>query len=113
MAEQDLKSSSLVIDTLCERVLLVSCLGGVFLGMGGVVAQSLFWLGCGLMAAGFSIMTLATQLQARVYRKAFALEEEALQWRSKWWNLRGDCIRHLRAGVKNHETLMAALKEDE
>lgn len=65
------------------------------------------------MTVGFGVMTLATLLQARVYRKAFALEDEALRWRSKWWNLRGDCIRHLRAGVKNHETLMAALKEDE
>jgi hypothetical protein len=113
MAGQDLKSSSLVIDTLCERVLLASCLGGVFLGMGGVIAQSLFWLGCGLMTVGFGVMTLATLLQARVYRKAFALEEEALQWRSKWWNLRGDCIRHLRAKIKNNEALMTALKEDE
>lgn len=101
------------IDTLCEQVLLASALGGVFLGMGGFISQSMFWFGCALMALGFGILCLVTLIQTRVRRKAFALEDEALQWRSKWWNLRGDCIRHLRAGVKNHETLMAALKEDE
>lgn len=101
------------IDTLCEQVLLVSALGGVFLGMGGFVAQSMFWLGCGLMTAGFGVMTLATLIQARVRREALALEEDALQWRSKWRVLRGVCVRFLRAQIKNNEALMAALKEDE
>ena len=102
-----------VIDTLCERVLLASCLGGVFLGMGGVVAQSLFWLGCGLMTVGFGVMTLATLLQARVYRKAFALEEEALRWRSTCRRLDMCCEQFLRAQNRNNRALAAQLKGDE
>ena len=107
------KSRFSVIDSLCERVLLVSAFGGVFLGMGGFIAQSMFWLGCGLTAIGFGFMTLATLIQARVRREAFALEDEALQWRGKWCLLRDACVRFLRAQIKNNEALMAALKEDE
>lgn len=71
------KSRFSVIDSLCEQVLLVSALGGVFLGMGGFIAQSLFWLGCTLMASGFGLLCLATLIQWRVRREALALEEEA------------------------------------
>jgi len=101
------------LDTLCGQVLLLSAFGGVFLGMGGFVAQSMFWLGCGLMVVGFGFMTWATLMQTRVRREALALETEALQWSGKWYLLRGACVRFLRAEIKNHEALMAALKEDE
>ena len=101
------------LDTLCGQVLLLSAFGGVFLGMGGFVAQSMFWLGCGLMVVGFGFMAWATLMQTRVRREALALETEALQWSGKWYLLRGACVRFLRAELKNHEALMAALKEDE
>ena len=101
------------IDTLCEQVMLASALGGVCIGMGGVILQSVFWLGCTLMASGFGLLCLATLIQGRVRREALALEEEALQWSGKWYLLRGACVRFLRAEIKNHEALMAALKEDE
>ena len=101
------------LDTLCGQVLSLSAFGGVFLGMGGFVAQSMFWLGCGLMVVGFGFMTWATLMQARVRREALALETEALQWSGKWYLSRGACVRFLRAEIKNHEALMAALKEDE
>jgi hypothetical protein len=60
-------------------VLLLSAFGGVFLGMGGFVAQSMFWLGCGLTVVGFGFMTWATLMQVRLRREALALEEEALR----------------------------------
>ncbi|MFC2278552.1 MAG: hypothetical protein ACFNUL_04880 [Cardiobacterium hominis] len=67
------------LDTLCGQVLLLSAFGGVFLGMGGFIAQSMFWLGCGLTAIGFGFMTWATLMQVRLRREALALEEEALR----------------------------------
>lgn len=70
-------SRSEKIDSLCEQVMLASALGGVFLGMGGFISQSMFWLGCVLMVLGFCILCLATLIQGRVRREALALEEEA------------------------------------
>lgn len=67
------------LDTLCGQVLLLSAFGGVFLGMGGFVAQSMFWLGCGLTVVGFGFMTWATLMQVCLRREALALEEEALR----------------------------------
>ena len=67
------------LDTLCGQVLLLSAFGGVFLGMGGFVAQSMLWLGCGLTVVGFGFMTWATLMQVRLRREALALEEEALR----------------------------------
>ena len=67
------------IDSLCEQVLLASALGGVLLGMGCFISQSVFWLGCTLMVLGFGLLCLATLIQAHVRREALALEEEALR----------------------------------
>ena len=107
------KSRFSVIDSLCEQVLLVSALGGVFLGMGGFIAQSLFWLGCGLMTVGFGVMTLATLLQNRLRREALALEKEALRWRSTCRRLDRCCEQFLRAQNRNNRALAAQLKGDE
>lgn len=72
-------SRSEKIDSLCEQVMLASALGGVCIGMGGVISQSVFWLGCTLMASGFGLFCLATLIQGRVRRESLALEEEAVR----------------------------------
>lgn len=72
-------SRSEKIDSLCEQVMLASALGGVCIGMGGVISQSVFWLGCTLIASGFGLLCLATLIQGRVRRESLALEEEAVR----------------------------------
>lgn len=72
-------SRSEKIDSLCEQVMLASAFGGVLLGMGCFISQSVFWPGCVMMASGFGLLCLATLIQARVRREALALEEEALR----------------------------------
>ena len=72
-------SRSEKIDSLCEQVMLASALGGVCIGMGGVISQSVVWLGCTLIASGFGLLCLATLIQGRVRRESLALEEEAVR----------------------------------
>lgn len=101
------------IDSLCEQVLLASALGGVLLGMGCFISQSVFWLGCVSMALGFGLLCLATLIQAHVRREALALEEEAQQWRNTCRRLDRCCEQFLRAQNRNNRALAAQLKGDE
>lgn len=99
------------LDTLCGQVLLLSAFGGMFLGMGGFVAQSMFWLGCGLMVVGFGFMTWATLMQVRVRREASDLEWEMQHWHKAYLDLHNDCAQFLRGRLAANEVLIEALKE--
>lgn len=99
------------IETLCGQVQLASAFGGVFLGMGSFISQSMFWLGCVLMVLGFCILCLVTLIQVRVRREASDLEWEMQRWHKAYLDLHNDFAQFLRGRLAANEVLIEALKE--